>query len=322
MSPDLIPGRKGAVLRAIPDFMVGMAGAVSARSIDVVLDASGFAFSDQWGPGPANNLLSKMNQLRRRHQKLILMPQAFGPFSQGPLSDITKKLFERSSLVYARDKVSFDYCMDLKSDSDIRQCPDITILETPQGTVSETLPERFFAVVPNVQMKRKTTDIEGGEYLKAVDSVAKILTSQGLSPVILLHDYSTDVEFVPGLKQVLGDVPVVTGNCPLELKAIIGNAELVVASRFHALVAALSQCVPTIAIGWSHKYACLLQDFGCPELLLRLPADIDLAESAVTSLVVPESRNRIQKEISSRLSDQKNRVNEMWSRVIDCIKKR
>ena len=65
---------------------------------------------------------------------------------------------------------------------------------------------------------------------------------------------------------------------PDELKGVIGRCEAYVASRYHSMVAALSSGVPTMAVGWSHKYAevlgmfrqqeraCLLSDMSAPRL--------------------------------------------------------
>jgi len=47
-----------------------------------------------------------------------------------------------------------------------------------------------------------------------------------------------------------------------EMKAVIGKTACVVGSRYHALVAALSQGTPCMAFSWSHKYRELLKPFG------------------------------------------------------------
>ncbi len=47
-----------------------------------------------------------------------------------------------------------------------------------------------------------------------------------------------------------------------EMKAVIGKTACVIGSRFHALVAALSQGIPCMALSWSHKYRELLKPFG------------------------------------------------------------
>lgn len=40
----------------------------------------------------------------------------------------------------------------------------------------------------------------------------------------------------------------------MELKTIIGQCDLLIGSRYHSIVAALSQGIPVLAIGWHHKY--------------------------------------------------------------------
>lgn len=47
-----------------------------------------------------------------------------------------------------------------------------------------------------------------------------------------------------------------------EQKGAIAQCGLFVASRYHSIVAAMSQGVPTVVIGWHHKYAELLEKFG------------------------------------------------------------
>lgn len=50
-----------------------------------------------------------------------------------------------------------------------------------------------------------------------------------------------------------------------EIRALIGSCELLVASRFHAMVFALSRQVPVMLVGWSHKYAEVMEQFGLGE---------------------------------------------------------
>jgi polysaccharide pyruvyl transferase WcaK-like protein len=42
---------------------------------------------------------------------------------------------------------------------------------------------------------------------------------------------------------------------PVLLRAIIAQANVFIGCRFHSVVAALSCGVPTLTIGWSHKYS-------------------------------------------------------------------
>lgn len=47
-----------------------------------------------------------------------------------------------------------------------------------------------------------------------------------------------------------------------EIRARIGQCEMLVASRFHAMVFALSEQVPVMLVGWSHKYQEVMEQFG------------------------------------------------------------
>jgi polysaccharide pyruvyl transferase WcaK-like protein len=46
------------------------------------------------------------------------------------------------------------------------------------------------------------------------------------------------------------------------IRALVGKTDALVTSRFHGMVAGLALCVPTMVIGWSHKYRETLADFG------------------------------------------------------------
>lgn len=49
---------------------------------------------------------------------------------------------------------------------------------------------------------------------------------------------------------------------PRLARAIVGCSSVFLASRFHSMIAALSQAVPTVTVGWSHKYAEAAEPFG------------------------------------------------------------
>ena len=69
---------------------------------------------------------------------------------------------------------------------------------------------------------------------------------------------------------------------PQELRCLIAQCHILIAARFHAMVSALSSGVPTVVIGWSHKYGEVLDDFGLNELAASLA---DAREEVVYSLI-------------------------------------
>jgi polysaccharide pyruvyl transferase WcaK-like protein len=55
-----------------------------------------------------------------------------------------------------------------------------------------------------------------------------------------------------------------------ELKGIIGQCDLFIGCRMHANIAALSQNIPTVAIGWSHKYYGIMKRLNMEEYVCDL----------------------------------------------------
>ncbi len=78
---------------------------------------------------------------------------------------------------------------------------------------------------------------------------------------------------------------------PTQLRAVIAGASVLVTSRFHAMIAALAEQVPPVVIGWSHKYAEVLEPFGLAETAITYD-ELTSVEVAVTrTLAALEQRD-------------------------------
>ena len=70
-----------------------------------------------------------------------------------------------------------------------------------------------------------------------------------------------------------------------EVKAVLSCCDAVLSSRYHALIAALSQEIPAIAFGWSHKYEALLEEVGIPASTIQIGDDSEATNRTLTSIV-------------------------------------
>ncbi|MCH7637654.1 MAG: polysaccharide pyruvyl transferase family protein, partial [Proteobacteria bacterium] len=93
----------GGVATLIPRRLRQRYGLVLDRDVDVVIDAAGFAYSDQWGDRPAVELARATRRWRRRGTKVILLPQAFGPFTDPVI---------RAAIVQAVDNADLEIILD------------------------------------------------------------------------------------------------------------------------------------------------------------------------------------------------------------------
>ena len=113
-------------------------------------------------------------------------------------------------------------------------------------------------------LERTAPEVAEG-YVAFLRSCAHEVAALGLRPVLVLHETARDAPFVERLGtpsgRTRGSSPNATRSCS---RASSGRPSIVVSSRYHALVSAMSQGVPVVATGWSHKYATLLDDFGTP----------------------------------------------------------
>jgi colanic acid/amylovoran biosynthesis protein len=298
----------------------GKKDVISPLAVDVIIDASGFAFSDQWGRHKAQDLYEKITY-RRRRVPLIMLPQAMGPFKLSHVAPMCDLLLRRASMVFVREQISLEMASELtRGEVNVRCFPDFTIPLQAQAAEEKSpeLPAKYGAVVPNFRMIDKGK--HGAAYLDFLENALKLVAGVGVVPVLLLHESREDFRVVE-LLRARGVTPQVFQHSdPLVLKWYLGGAEFVIGSRFHALVSALSQGVPSIAAGWSHKYHELFKDFHVADFVLDSIEDIRGLEAQVARIAEEDSRALVAKRIREASLAMKERIEEMWNdvfRVID-----
>lgn len=265
------PRAVSAMTNLVPNRYTSRYGLVRDRDIDAVLDASGFAYSDSFGAKRSRREALYGRGWKRRGVRKVFLPQAFGPFADHDTKRWAREALDQADLVFARDTVSANYLESLGTSATVRLSPDFTIglsaIETPRP-----VEKAYLAVVPNTKMIVSGT-INEEDYVSSLRSYVSAARRAGLEPLVVVHER--------GDKAIADRVATSTGARTFEsveprvLKSVLGQAAGVVSSRFHAVVGALSQGVPTLAYGWSHKYVELLRDFDVPEWLLTSDADPD-----------------------------------------------
>ncbi|MBW4480952.1 MAG: polysaccharide pyruvyl transferase family protein [Tildeniella torsiva UHER 1998/13D] len=291
-------------------------GIVTYEDIDVILDASGFAYSDQWGIEKSTRMAELARKAKKMGKKVVLLPQAFGPFENPRKRSEFIKVLENADLVFARDPISYDHLINLSINStNIRMSPDFTNLVNGAVPGYFDLSVKRACVIPNNRMLDKTSKETKNSYAHFLEYSIQFLLDQRLNPFILLHDNSDRV-LISHLKGVFGNqLEVVEEPNPLYVKGILGNCYLVIGSRFHGLISALSQGIPCIGTGWSHKYQMLFQDYDCSSFLISDFQDKDKALYQLNQLVSEPSRSELMNQLHSASKKQKKLSSEMWSEV-------
>lgn len=310
-------GRSAAAIRLMPRSFRNAYGLVREDDIDAVLDASGFAFGDQHGPGPTERMARSVRRWKRQGKRVVLLSQAFGPFTSARIRAAMRAIVDQADLVCARDAGSHEHLCELTGGASVvRLAPDFTNLvdgRLPLGFVPET---RQVMIVPNQRMVDKTTATEGAEYVPFLVRCVEAARRCDGNPCLLVHDSGDDCHLAEQVQNVAGKtIPVIRESDPRCLKGILGTAVLVVGSRFHALVSALSQGVPCLAAGWSHKYAALLEDYWCRDCLLTAASTSEEIERAMAPLVVENTRAQATATLARAVALQRTLAQTMWTEV-------
>lgn len=195
---------------------------------------------------------------------VVLGPQTIGPFGARRAQQIGRWSMRRAASVMARDSISAAYADGLGRPVDVLTTDVVFALGRP-------VVERSRDVVLNVSglLWAPNPHVDSAAYRDVVLGVARGLLARGRRVTLLAHVLDSPVadNDVPAVHEVarLLDSPAVDVCVPAsleEVREVTASAALVVGSRMHACLNALSTGTPAIPLAYSRKFDPLLQDLG------------------------------------------------------------
>lgn len=296
-------------------FFNGPKGTIKLSEIDVILDISGFAFTDQWGVEPVKNLNLLLDEAKKHKTKYIFMPQAFGPFEKEGMKIYMTEVLSKATLVFARDPISYQYLISLQEDRDkIKLAPDITLT---YGRKSHDL-ANYCCIIPNGRILDQGAAEWGDEYEKLLKNMINQICSQtDLEIYIVIHDRSsTDSKLAQKILESYNSNNRIfrfDEENPLKLKEFLAKSQFVIGSRFHALASSLSSNVPCIGLGWSHKYKMLFEDYEVADYSFVAP-ETKIME-CLDDLILPGKREEIRTTLKRVNEKLQVKSEEMWELI-------
>lgn len=261
---DTAPMRVGDWRPVLKEAVTGKRGLVDWLSgFDLAVDTrAGDSFADIYGIKRlwTMNLLGEL--VRRARVPIILGPQTLGPFESPVGRVLARRTFRMADAVFARDSVSQRYGLDFGAKPEL--VSDVVFaLEAP-----EEGPARDVVLNVSGLLWSQNPHVDAGLYRHTVRRLVNELTQRGRRVSLLAHvlDNPSLDNDVPALHELATSLPeetevVVPGDLP-ELRSIVASAQLVIASRMHACLNALSCGTPAIALAYSRKFAPLMGDIG------------------------------------------------------------
>lgn len=250
------------------------------QTADVVIDLWGIAFADSLGSNSFRSRLSSGFHLlvgRLAGKKVVKYTAAYGPF-ETKWNHFFAKLYLNHcvDLILARDQTSRDHLLSLSIKTPLHVCPDTAFLLEPEESTDSwrlvKLREQQPVIGLSVSHQAMNRYGQGAsEYVSLTAEFADLVIGKldghmVLIPNELSNEDNDDGRIAQAIYEHITQRAAVTlvGRewSAQQLKGIIQQCDVMIATRYHTLVAALSLGIPSLAIGWHHKYHGLLSLVG------------------------------------------------------------
>jgi len=248
--------------------------------------AGGDSFSDIYGLRRFFYVVLPQLLVLALNRPLVLVPQTYGPFKTRIARAVARFIFQRATLIYSRDEEGVATARKILGAGDprIRRSPDLGFTMEP-----EPVPEGVGARVGRLRRTGSVVGLNvssllhmGGysgnnmfglrdNYPALIESILQLLILElGATVILIPHVFGDPESEECELKLLRRLAPAWLVQYPdrmlfldqvfnhRQIKSLIGQCELFIGSRMHACIGAVSQCVPTLGLAYSSKFAGVL----------------------------------------------------------------
>lgn len=232
------------------------------KSFDLVVDTrAGDSFADIYGRLRLRQMSTMAEFVKTCRVPLVLGPQTIGPFNSRIGTSMGQWSLRRADNVMARDSVSAATSARLGREVDVLTTDVVFALEQPE-------PRGSADVLLNVSGLLWNSDAHGpaDAYRRSIRTLILGLRNRGrnvtlLSHVLDSHLADNDEPTARMLQTEFGLEHIVPASLD-DMRAVAKGAKMLIGSRMHACLNALSVGTPSIPLAYSRKFAPLLGDLG------------------------------------------------------------
>lgn len=263
--PGPAPMRVGSPRALVRERLTGRAGLLAwLRTYDLVIDTrAGDSFTDSYGRRRLLTMTLLAELAAEAGVPVVMGPQTIGPFGTLRGRAAARHSLRRARLVMARDSVSADEAARLGRPVDVLTTDVVFALPTPDVA-------RTRDVVLNVSglLWHDNPHVDAGAYRRTMADLHRSLVASGREVSLLAHVLAsgTPDDDIPAVQElsrtVAPDAEILVPSSLTEVREMVASARLVVGSRMHACLNALSVGTPAVPLAYSRKFAPLLGDLG------------------------------------------------------------
>ena len=241
------------------------------KSADIIIDIWGIIFADAIGGYFVSRAFGELHLLigKLLNKPVIKYTADMGPFRRRWNRLFAKFYLNKIDLILARGEITRKCLIELGITTPIHVCPDTAFLlkSSPNQKINAAISKEKLknkvivgiSVSNTVARKERDTNNYSITMSKTVDHLIKNLNAFViLIPNDIFPNTHDDVYVAKKIYKRIEEkeaVMLITEEYPAtELKGVISECDILIGARYHSIVAALSLCIPIIAIAWHHKY--------------------------------------------------------------------
>jgi colanic acid/amylovoran biosynthesis protein len=304
---------------------------------DLILDLSGDSFSD-WQNRSIVNVLALLPAILLK-KPFVFFSQSIGPFNFWALP-FARFCLDNSNLIVIREEVTKHYleCINVKNRSLflagdcaylLKPAPLARVLEILQECHILRQQRPLIGISISAFMMDHFFKGQGADYLsvmsKIVDYLVEsksayvVLIPHSISPSYYVNDDTYAIRGVYRLVKNKRQVRIVGNDYDArELKGIIGFCDFFIGCRMHANIAAISQNIPTVALGWSHKYYGIMKRVGMEEYVINLE-NLSFEELKAKINMLFSMREQTRKRLTVETRKERNSALSAIKLVVDLL---
>jgi len=300
--------------------------------------SGGDSFSDIYGLGRLFYVSLPQILVLLCGKRLALLPQTLGPYRTWVARAVARFILRRAEIVYSRDREGVQKVHKLLGPGtppeEVQFCYDVGFLiapRPPERLRIAGLPEERPSGTPLVGLNVSGLLYMGGytqnnmfglkaDYRELVSALLECLIEKKGADVLLVpHVFGGEVNpesdaavseqtFAAHRERYAEKLGVVRGTYDQnEIKYIIGLCDFFVGSRMHACIAALSQCIPAVAIAYSDKFAGVMASLGIVSLVVD-PRKLDIQDLIHQIDETYERKDKVKEELAQRVPQVRENV--------------
>jgi colanic acid/amylovoran biosynthesis protein len=267
------------------------------RSFDVAIDTrSGDSFTDSYGLHRLATMSAVGIFASQTGTPVVLGPQTIGPFRTRRGRALARASLRSASFALARDSASAAVSSSLGFP--LRPATTDVVFSLPVPLVATTRD-----VILNVSglLWQPNPHVDSASYRDLLLRLAIRLRAEGRLVCLLAHvvrsgnddsDVAAANELAAAIEEAdqAGSVQVIVPEGLDDVRRVLASARVVIGSRMHACLNALSVGVPAVALAYSDKFVPLMHDLGWTHTV-DLRDGADALEGVITQLASAEAHD-------------------------------